>query len=449
MDNIEKILSETFKNPDVMSYIVQQVKEQLEKEQNDEVAKHEKVINKKKLDDLFKAIETKRTEHLKNVKIPKDVGMVIHKSLEDKANAYLGNNDYLKDYINNRDQFMTMFNKSIKDMKNAEDLCKNCSNHCDSDCDYDFGTDSCSHCECKDICEEDHPTNSYTSYTTGISQSVDEKGNPVGYIYFNLDSNTNIDIEKQLVDYYTLIKLHADEWTNWEQYHDDYEHDYFEEYDCLHSYIDEYSCVFDEERDYDEIPEKDMATSFIYTTLDDAVKSLTIYMLNFSRGTNILYDFKREIITIPENATKKFIDEFYFNLSKYISGSGYLVTFPDITGGKDYQCYDYVNQYKVNNHPITDDEGLAHDYLNNDIVNAIKKIDNKSYSSAKKISDDENTQRKNKMDCIEFFRNAINDGFIKVEVFSPEHIHLNINGTKVFFNNPYACKPRKDILGND
>ena len=442
-DNIEKILSETFKNPDVMSYIVQQVKEQLEKEQKDETAKQEKLINKTKFDAIFEEHEKKMANLLKNTKLNKNVGPIVH-DMDKKVKSYLNNNDFLKDYINNRDQFMSIFDQAVK-----KEPCEKCNYHCDEDCDYDSSTDSCSCCECKDDCERDSITKSYTSYTTGISQSVDEKGNPVGYIYFNLDSNTNIDIEKQLVDYYTLIKLHADEWTNWEQYHDDYEHDYFEEYDCLHSYIDEYSCVFDEERDYDEIPEKDMATSFIYTKLDDAVKSLTIYMLNFSRGTNILYDFKREIITIPEDATKKIIDEFYFNLSKYISNSDYLVTIPDFTGGKNNQCYDYINQYKINNHPITDDEGLAHDYLKNDISDTIKKFDNKAYFSAKKIVDDEKTQRNMQYDCIDFFRNAINDGLIKVEVFSPEHIHLNINGTKVFFNNPYACNPRKDILGND
>ena len=48
-----------------------------------------------------------------------------------------------------------------------------------------------------------------------------------------------------------------------------------------------------------------------------------------------------------------------------------------------------------------------------------------------------------------FLTNVINDGFIKVEVFSPNHIYLNINGTNVFMKNPYASNPRKDIWGND
>lgn len=439
-NNIEKIVSETFNNPDVMSFIVNQVKSQIEKEQS----KVEKE-NLDKKDSIKNILDSFEKRHLKNVKLPQDINSVIH-DMDKKVNTYLNDNNFLKDYVDNRDVFMNMFSKSIEDTKNEEEPCEKCSNHCEHNCDYDFGTNSCSHC---DTNEDNISNGTYTYFKTGLKHDVDEKGNPVGYIYFNLDSNGQIDIEKQLVDYYSLIAINSDTWTNWEQYHDEYHHEEISEDGCLYSFIDEYSCVFDEERDYDEIPDKDKVTSFIYTKFDNEVKSLTIYMLNFSRGTNILYDFKREIITLPQKATQKDYDEFYFNLSKYISDSENLVTIPDVTGGKNYQCYDYVNQYKVNNHPITDREDLAQNYLKKDIIDTIKEFDNKSYFDAKKISDDEKAQRKNKMDCIDFFRNAINDGFIKVEIFSPEHIYLNINGTKVFFNNPYACNPRKDILGND
>ena len=311
-DNIEKIISETFNNPDVMSFIVKQVRDQLEKEQasieeknipnqieNNPVSKKDIVKN------ILNEFEKKRIK--KDVKDPKDIGDIIHKdinsiinNMDKKAKTYLNNNSFLNDYIDNRDIFMNSFDKTIEDSKNEnnEDDCENCSNHCEHDCDYDFETDYCSHCECKNDCDESDQNSSsifYTSYTSGYKQTTNEEGKPIGYLYFNFDSNNEqIDIYKQIRDYYSILNLHADEWDNWDLFHYDYNKENF----YLSVLIDDYTYHFSSKEAKIIDGDEDDITSFIYTKPDDNLKMFSIYMLNYSTKTNKLYDFIRIINVI-------------------------------------------------------------------------------------------------------------------------------------------------------
>lgn len=352
-DNIEKILSETFKNPDVMSFLVKQVKEQLEKEQKDETAKQEKLNNKTKIDTIFEEHEKKMSNLLKNTKLNKNVGPIVH-DMDKKVKSYLNNNDFLKDYINNRDQFMSIFDQAVKN-----NPCEKCSYHCDADCDYDSSTDYCSYCECKDDCEGDSITKSYTSYTTGISQSVDEKGNPVGYIYFNLDSNEQLDVEKQLLDYYTLIKLHADKWTNWEIDH--YDNTLYNL--PISKLVDTYTYNFtaDESKKIDN--NEDMVYSYTHVEIDNELPMVSIYIMDYSKKTNKVYDFNRIIFTPSDNASENDRQLFYFDLYKYLNNPLTIETVLE-----DF-CYTFINKHiihGVSDFPTTDKEyyNLMHSLIN-------------------------------------------------------------------------------------
>ena len=85
-DNIEKIVSETISNPDVMSFIVKQIQDQIEKEQK-------KVENNKITDKINK--------------------------IKSKADTYLSDNNYLKDYVDNRNKYMDVFNNISNNISNV------------------------------------------------------------------------------------------------------------------------------------------------------------------------------------------------------------------------------------------------------------------------------------------------------------------------------------------
>ena len=488
-DNIEKIISETFNNPDVMSFIVKQVREQLEKEQasieeknipnqieNNPVSKKDIVKN------ILNEFEKKHIK--KDVKDPKDIGDVIHKdinsiinNMDKKAKTYLNDNSFLNDYINNKDIFMNSFGKTIEDSKNEnnEDDCENCSNHCEDDCDYDFETDYCSHCECKNDCDESDQNSSsifYTSYTSGYKQTTNEEGKPIGYLYFNFDSNNEqIDIYKQIRDYYSILNLHADEWDNWDLFHYDYNKENFH----LSVLIDDYTYHFSSKEDKIVDGDEDDITSFIYTKPDDNLKMFSIYILNYSTKTNKLYDFIRIIITIPDESTETDYENYYINLEKYFSDKQRLINLIE-----DY-TYIFINRFKVNNHiPVKTDEDM-YVVLIGDIIRQIKdKINSRPISEPTKIefkkedpidktnsildklgipydnngnveipigADTIDNENITQQECYiintgnhthdEFLSKAIQDGRIKVEVISNDSVCINVGGTFICMKNHY------------
>ena len=473
-DDIKKIVSETISNPDILDFIAKQIQDQIEKEQSK--LEQDKISNKK--------TEAKIDNHTKN-KI---------NDIKSKADNYTSNNEYVNKYISERDKFMGVFEKITKD-KIKEDVR------------FVVGTetDYCEQCECVNECKKESDDNkniSYTSSTSGWKQTINEDGKPVGYLYFNFDSNNkDFDIHKQLLDLYSILTLHTEEWDNWDLFHYDYTKKNF----YLSVLIDDYTYHFNAKEAKIVDSDEDDITSFIYTKPDDNLKMFSIYILNYSTKTNKLYDFIRIIITLPDELTEMDYENYYINLEKYFSDKQRLINLIE-----DY-TYTFINRFKVNNHiPVKTDEDMyviligdiirqIQDKINSQPISGPTKIEFKKEDTPDKtnsildklgiphdekgnveipISSDFISNRisgmnkhsdiniieeepdnpfdgyyyfikgKDNQDIKQFLINVINDGFIKVDVFSPEHIHLNINGTNVFLKNPYASNPNRDIWGN-
>ena len=81
-DDIKKIVSETVSNPDVMSFLVKQIQDQIEKEQSK--------VEQNKISD--KKVETEIDNHTQD-KI---------NDIKSKADNYTSNNEYVNKYISER-----------------------------------------------------------------------------------------------------------------------------------------------------------------------------------------------------------------------------------------------------------------------------------------------------------------------------------------------------------
>ena len=312
-------------------------------------------------------------------------------------------------------------------------------------------------------------------------------------MFFNLISDMK-EPNDTFLNLYSIFTLHADEWTNWEIDHNDWEIPNLPISKLVDSYLYEFTKEESEIIDSNE----DNVCSYSYVTVDDELPMLSIYIINYSKKTDKVYDFNRIIFTPSDDASENDIQLFYFDLYKYLSN---LSTIENTV--EDF-CYTYINNYKINGvkfiiltpegycqsiqdvilnlidskkkdgiklnikkedtpdktNSILDKLGIPHD---NGVVNIPisddKFISNRMDSMNKAseflkswfdLDEEEDIAvDPNNQDLKQFFINVINDGFIKVEVFSPEHIHLNINGTLVFLKNPYASNPNKDIWGND
>ncbi len=454
-ENIKKLVEDAIKNMDsngeFFKNIVSQITEQIKNEQ-------EKTEKKTYIIDTFDNIENKYSK----VEIPKDTKTVIH-DLNKIASKYLTNNKSLDDYISNRDKFMGVFEKITKDKIEKE---------IDQ---YEKAFDNIEKIYKETITSDDDCSKeniSYTSYTSGWKQTTNKNGNPIGYLYFNFNSNGNFgndvssnsdspDTYKQILDYYSILTLHADEWKNWTHFHKDRKINNFP----LSLLVDEYIYQFE---DYERgliDSGGDNVTSFIYTKLDDELKMFYIYILNYSGVTNKLYDYIRLIITPPEDATEFDFKNYYFNLEQFFENKDIIEDFI----GEDY-CYTYIDRFKVNHHlPVNKEEDM-YVLLQGDIIHQIIEKINSESKKVESIDDKFILNRidvdksfdllKNFFDCNkddkegysighpiintgnkyydDFLSKAINDGYIEVEFLSPESVHLNINGTLVFMNNPYG-----------
>ena len=392
-ENIKKLVEDALKNMDpngeFFKNIVSQITDQIKDEQ-----KKIKLNNAKDTLDNFE-------KKYNDIKIPKDTKTVIH-DLNKKANTYLNDNSYLKDYISNRDKFIGVFDKITKDKieKDLEELEKNYNEinnvikssddkfivsteveFTDEDCPNHYEKDICDKCEfadeCKDEVSDTSNNISYTSYTSGWRQTFNEDNKPIGYLYFNFDSNNDqLDIHKQILDLYSILNLHSDEWDNWDLFHYDYNNKNF----YLSVLIDDYTYNFDEEESEMIDNNKDDITSFIYTKPDDNLKMFSIYILNYSTKTNKLYDFIRIIITVPDEITEPDYNNYYINLEKYFSDKQRLINLIE-----DY-TYTFINRFKVNNHiPVKTDEDM-YVVLIGDIIRQIQdKINSQPISEPTKI----------------------------------------------------------------
>ena len=465
-DDIKKIVSETVSNPDVMSFLVKQIQDQIEKEQSK--------VEQNKISD--KKVEPKIDNHTKD-KI---------NDIKSKADNYTSNNEYVNKYISERDKYMDVFKKVTEKLNEAED---------------NKETNK------KEITQEPSKK-TWTQNTSQVSMMHNfsdgwykwhqetTDGKVWGNIFFDLvrGNNNNFDT---FLNIYSILNLYGDGWDNWDVDHYDHRISYLP----ISKLEDNYTYSFTKEESEIIDSNEDLVYSYTHVEVDNELPMVYIYIIDYSKKTHKVYDFNRIIFTPSEDASEEDIKRFYLHLFNYISEKSNVENVLS-----DY-CYTFINKYIIHGvsiMPKTEEEyykmmnlylmflleekkkesikietveikatdtidktnsvldklGIPHD---NGVVNIPisddKFISNRMDSMNKASEflkswfdfDDEEdiAVDPNNQDLKQFFINVINDGFIKVEVFSPEHIHLNINGTLVFLKNPYASNPNKDIWGND
>ena len=86
-DDIKKIVSETISNPDVLSFLVNQIQDQIEKEQSK--------VEQNKTPEI--KIDNHAKDKINDIKL--------------KADNYTSNNEYVNKYISERDKYMDVFKK--------------------------------------------------------------------------------------------------------------------------------------------------------------------------------------------------------------------------------------------------------------------------------------------------------------------------------------------------
>lgn len=455
-DDIKKIVSETVSNPDVMSFIVKQIQDQIEKEQS--------------------KVEPKIDNHTKD-KI-NDIKL--------KADNYISDNEHLNKYISERDKYMDVF-KKVTDKLNTEKASTE-----------------------KEITQEPSKK-TWTQNTSQVSMMHNfsdgwykwhqetTDGKVWGNIFFDLvrGNNNNFDT---FLSIYSILNLHADEWENWEVDHYDHRISYLP----ISKLEDNYTYSFTKEESEIINSNEDLVYSYTHVEIDNELPMVSIYLIDYSKKTNKVYDFNRIIFTPSDDASEEDIKSFHSNLFKYISEESNVENILD-----DY-CYNFIKKYIIHGvgiMPTTDQEyckmmhlylmflleekkkesmkvekveikaadtpdktnsvldklGIPHDEKGNvEIpISDNKFISNRMDSMNKaseflkswfdfddeeiedeKIEDDKESEKyfinTENTKFSKFLSKAINDGYIGVEVLSTDHVYLNINGTTIFMINPYG-----------
>lgn len=404
--DIEKIVSETFQNPDVLSFIVKQIKDQIEKEQN-------------------KVQDNKITDNKITDKINK---------IQSKADTYFGNNNYLKDYVDNRDKYMNVFNDVSNNLSKYEFKKEDSTDKTNSILDK-LGIPHDEDGSVTIPINKEISNNVQSNYTHFGWEKSSNKDKILGYLYF--DNKGRVDFDKVL-DVYSTLSLYQEELTNWEYFDRDYT---YNNYPISYS-LDNYVYYFEPNESKDIDSNEANIISYIYIKPDDDLNMISVYMINCNTKTNKIYDFTRLIYTPCDNCSEASKDNFYYHLEKLITSNKNHIE----NRFEDY-CYTYINQYKIQT--IIDGVEEIICTNTNDVYKAIQDGIFKIIEEKKKIAPYRYEPKPENEELNKFLSNAINDGFIKVEIFSPEHIYLNINGTSVFMQNPYASIPNKDIWGNE
>lgn len=401
--DIEKIVSETFQNPDVMSFIVKQIKDQIEKEQN-------KVPDNKITDKINK--------------------------IQSKADTYLSNNNYLKDYVDNRDKYMNVFNDVSNNLSKYEFKKEDSTDKTNSILDK-LGIPHDEDGSVTIPINKEISNNVQSNYTHFGWEKSSLYGKSYGYLYFNNNGKVNFD---KVLDVYSTLSLHQDDFTNWEYEDIDYTYSDYPISYSLDNYTYEFEKSESEEIDSNQAS-KNSITSHIYIKPDDELNMVSIYMINCNDKTNKVYDFARWIFTPCDNCSEISMDNFYYHLSDLLSNVNNI---EKLLGN---YCYTYVRKYKIQT--IFNDVEEIVCSNPEDVYKAIQNGLLAITKEKKKIAPYRYYPKPENEELNKFLSNAINDGFIKVEIFSPEHIYLNIDGTSVFMQNPYAGIPNKDIWGNE
>lgn len=464
-DDIKKIVSETISNPDVLSFIVKQIQDQIEKEQS-------KV-------EQNKISESKTKNQINNLK--------------SKADNYTSNNEYVNKYISERDKYMDVFKRVTETINEAKDNKETNKKEITQESSKKTWTQNTSHVSMMH--------NFSDGWYKWYQESTDKEF--IGNVYFDLirDENNNFDA---FLNIYSVLNLYADGWENWEVDHYD---------NTLYNFPiskleDTYTYIFTEEESKNIDSMEDTVHSYTHVEVDNELPMVSIYIMDYSKKTNKVYDFNRIIFTPSDDASENDVRLFYFDLYKYLSNiSAIKNTLEDF-------CYTYINNYRIHGfkpiiltpegycqsmqkailnlidakkkdgikltitrddtpdktNSILDKLGIPHDNGVVDIpISDDKFISNRIDSMNKawtidlndtkeeEINNSPNTGDKSSTWSLidtgyenynAFLANAINDGFIKIEILSDNHIHLNINGTLVFMNNPYTAMDDRDTFGN-
>ena len=469
-DDIKKVVSETISNPDVMSFLVKQIQDQIEKEQS--------------------KVEPKNDNHTKD-KI---------NDIKSKADNYTSNNEYVNKYISERDKYMDVF-KKVTDKINQK--------YNEKPAQKEITQEPSKKTWTQNISQVSMMHNFSDGWYKWYEETTD--GKVCGNIFFDLIRGNTNNLNAFLSIYF-ILNLHADEWENWEVDHYDQR--------ILNLPIskleDNYTYNFTREESEIIDSNEDLVYSYTHVEVDNELPMVTIYLIDYSKKTNKVYDFNRIIFTPSDDASEKDIKSFYSNLFKYVSEESNVENILD-----DY-CYTYINKYIIHGvgiMPKTDQEyykmmnkylmfilepkkkesmnvetveikatdtpdktnsvldklGFPHDengnveipisdnkFISNRIDNMNKAWTIDLNSIEENIKEEGNNNSPNKgnesstwsfidtgyENYNAFLANAINDGFIKIEVLSDNHIHLNINGTLVFMNNPYTTMDDRDAFGN-
>jgi len=454
-DDIKKIVSETVSNPDVMSFLVKQIQDQIEKEQSK--------VEQNKIKDKINDIKS-------------------------KADNYTSNNEYVNKYISERDKCMDVF-KKVTDKINQKDNEKPAQ---------------------KEITQEPSKK-TWTQNTSQVSMMHNfsdgwykwhqetTDGKVWGNIFFDLvrGNNNNFDT---FLNIYSILNLYGDGWDNWEVEH----------YDNRISYLpiskleDHYTYNFTREESEIIDSNEDLVYSYTHVEADNELPMVSIYIINYSKKTHKVYDFNRIMFTPSDDASEENIKSFYRHLFNYFKDDS------NVSHVLEDYCYTYINKYIIHGvgiMPKTDQEyykmmnkylmfileekkkesmkvekveikaadtpdktnsvldklGIPHDEKGNvEIpISDNKFISNRMDSMNKaseflkswfdfddeeiedeKIEDDKESEKyfinTENTKFSKFLSKAINDGYIGVEVLSTDHVYLNINGTTIFMINPYG-----------
>ena len=455
-DDIKKIVSETVSNPDVMSFIVKQIQDQIKKEQS-KIEPTQDKINDIKL----------------------------------KADNYTFNNKAVNKYISEKDKYMDVF-KKVTDKANKND-------------------------NKEPIAKEINQEPSKRTWTQNTSQvsmmhnfsdgwykwhQETTDGKIIGNIFFDLirGNNNNFDT---FLNIYSILNLYGDEWENWE----------IEHYDNtlynlpISKLVDSYTYNFtaDESKKIDN--KEDMVYSYTHVEIDNELPMVSIYIMDYSKKTNKVYDFNRIIFTPSDNASENDRQLFYFDLYKYLDNKSTIKSILE-----DF-CYTFINKYIIHGvsdfptvdqayyslmhaliisllenkkrdgikiefkkedtpdktNSILDKLGIPHNdngdveipIADNFISNRMDSM-NKASEFLKDWFDiddedekDEKVQEENKKGNTDnqtfqqFLINAINDKHISIDIFSNNIAVLDIDGRKIVWNNPYYNHPSKDVFGNN
>ena len=161
-------------------------------------------------------------------------------------------------------------------------------------------------------------------------------GKVIGNIFFDLiRGNTNN--LNAFLSIYSILNLHADEWENWEVDHYDQR--------ILNLPIskleDNYTYTFTKEESDIVYSNEDLVYSYTHVEIDNELPMVSIYIIDYSKKTNKVYDFNRIIFTPSEDASEEDIKSFYWHLFNYFRDES------NVSYVLDDYCYTFINKYII------------------------------------------------------------------------------------------------------